>query len=527
MLALGTGATSAGADVPVHVDAFPQGLHSTLPTEPPAKGIGEPFTPGGQQIHAAALDNDEPGGALLMGRDFTTVQDTTGAGLSAGEPHLACNDPDSGTPALVATVWYRFKGTGGNVLINTLGSDFDTVLAVYRSTSLDPTTAFCDDDFPGQTWSEVYMPTVAGADYLIQVGGCGGGGCGASTGDLQLTVLGSDERRSPGPLAANGIGSTIGTYIDSVQEPRTCQGVGYASTLWYRFTVSRPGTVSFTMNTNDGGFRPVARIYPVASTTPLPSCGVGTGASPIASFKQYVQAGTYLIQIGGVNGEWGLFSYTFSFAPNNNVDGDPENWPADCNDNDKTVYHGAHDGADGKNNDCDAFTDEDYDGDFFESRTAGGKDCNDRNRHINPDAKERKGNRVDEDCDNVKEDWPELEVNVAPFVEPDGGVWRFRTLPIGPLPKGSRLRVSCSRGGCPRGSYKKRFKRRVANFTGAISYARRIAMGRRTVVEVRITARHKQGKVVQFKLRRTGGRLQPKRFEKCLRLGSRRASKCA
>ena len=105
------------------------------------------------------------------------------------EPQPVCPDPDSGNPALVDTVWYRFKGTGGNVLVNTLGSDFDTVLAVYRSTSLTPATAFCDDDpaeddFPGETWSEVYMPTVAGADYLIQVGGCGGAGCGDSEGGL-------------------------------------------------------------------------------------------------------------------------------------------------------------------------------------------------------------------------------------------------------------------------------------------------------------------------------------------------------
>ena len=96
-------------------------------------------------------------------------------------------------------------------------------------------------------------------------------------------------------------------------------------------------------------------------------CGVGTGASPIAAFDATIKAGSYLIQVGGVGGEWGLFSYSFSFTPNNNEDGDPEPWPRDCNDKDRTMYHGAHDGPDGKDNDCDAFTDEDFDNDFYES----------------------------------------------------------------------------------------------------------------------------------------------------------------
>ena len=47
----------------------------------PVKGIGEPFEAAHGQIHAAALANDEPAGALLMGRDFSTAQDTTGAEL--------------------------------------------------------------------------------------------------------------------------------------------------------------------------------------------------------------------------------------------------------------------------------------------------------------------------------------------------------------------------------------------------------------------------------------------------------------
>jgi hypothetical protein len=522
MLALGIGATTARADVPIHVEPFTGGLHDALPADAPVKAVGEPFALAQGQVHAAALANDEPAGALLMGRDFSTTQNTTGAVL-LNEPEPICPDPDSSDQAVVDTVWYRFKGTGGNVLINTLGSDFDTVLVVYRSTSLVPATAFCDDDpdqddFPGETWSEVYMPTVAGADYLIQVGGCAAAACAPTEGELGLTVLGSDERRTPGPLSANGVGSTIGTYIDNLQEPRTCQGVGYASTLWYRFTVTRPGKVSFSMNTNNGNFRPAARIYPVASTTPLAPCGVGTGASPIAAFDATINAGTYLIQVGGVDGEWGLFSYSFRFAPNNNVDRDRESWPADCNDNDPTIYHGAHDGRDGKNNDCDAFTDEDYDGDFYESRAAGGEDCNDRNRAINPKAKEKAGNGVDEDCKNGPR-FRQLPTDLkSAFHTSDLSLDSLEVYPVKP---GSTVKVKCRGGGCDRRSLKKFFPRAKGKFSlmSAFGDVNFLAGAR---LEIRVTKPFWIGKV--FTLRRQGNGV-PERT-RCVRPGKKRLRKC-
>jgi hypothetical protein len=70
----------------------------------------------------------------------------------------------------------------------------------------------------------------------------------------------------------------------------------------------------------------------------------------------------------------------------------------DCNDNDSTVYPGAEEVCDGKDNNCDGRTDEgfpDTDGDGY---TDCGGDCDDTNPHIHPRAQEVCDGK-DNDCD--------------------------------------------------------------------------------------------------------------------------------
>jgi hypothetical protein len=69
-----------------------------------------------------------------------------------------------------ATVWYRFTAArSGTMQIDTTGSNFDTVLAVYAG-PVGPAEVACNDDSAGLT-SEVTVEVVEGVSYDVMVGG--------------------------------------------------------------------------------------------------------------------------------------------------------------------------------------------------------------------------------------------------------------------------------------------------------------------------------------------------------------------
>ena len=74
------------------------------------------------------------------------------------------------------TVWYKVTGTGSPITVDTAGSDFDTVVAVYAGAANADATVVCVDDSPvnpfGRTLqASATFPTVAGTTYWIQIGG--------------------------------------------------------------------------------------------------------------------------------------------------------------------------------------------------------------------------------------------------------------------------------------------------------------------------------------------------------------------
>jgi len=94
--------------------------------------------------------------------------------------------------------------------------------------------------------------------------------------------------------------------------------------------------------------------------------------------------------------------------PNTDNDGDGSLSGDDCDDNDATVYPGATEVCDGKDNDCnDVIDDLDADGDGYysdcEEETAEAGDCDDSNASINPAATEV-CDGVDNDCNDIVDD---------------------------------------------------------------------------------------------------------------------------
>lgn len=110
----------------------------------------------------------------------TTLRvDTAGATTEPGEPS-ACGP-------IGATLWYvagLTEAAAGPLTIDTAGSDFDTVLAVYTGPdlrTLEPVD--CNDDATGYgLQSRIDFVAVPGLTYFVQVGGYEG-----TTGLLALT----------------------------------------------------------------------------------------------------------------------------------------------------------------------------------------------------------------------------------------------------------------------------------------------------------------------------------------------------
>ena len=112
----------------------------------------------------------------------------TGTNIAAtkevGEP----NNPDS--PTSIRSVWYRWQAPStGSVTIDTLGSDFDTVLAVYTGSSVSGLTLVAnnDDAVPNSVLtSSVTFSATQGTIYQITVNGFDNGGSLGDTGNIKL-----------------------------------------------------------------------------------------------------------------------------------------------------------------------------------------------------------------------------------------------------------------------------------------------------------------------------------------------------
>jgi hypothetical protein len=128
----------------------------------------------------AAPSNDTPAGAtrLRVGTLLSNVR--TGTAVRRPEARCDEDDPDVGTwPVPIRrTVWYRMRGTGAKLSIDTAGSDFDTVVGVYTRRDGVMRRVGCVNNvqlgvsvYAQTLQAKISFPTVAGRDYFIQVGG--------------------------------------------------------------------------------------------------------------------------------------------------------------------------------------------------------------------------------------------------------------------------------------------------------------------------------------------------------------------
>ena len=236
----------------------------------------------------------------------STSQSTSGATLETGEPRPCAS--------IGGTVWFTWTpSTSGTATIDTMGSGYDTALAVYTGSSLSGlTTVACNDDISSSDLdSRVSFSATAGVTYRIQAGGYNG-----ATGSLTLKVTAPAAVSCSGPAnncfstattvtKGSSTGqSTSGATLES-GEPRPCGSIG--ATVWFTYTPTTSGTV--TIDTMGSGFDTVLAVYTGSSLTGLSNVACNDDLAWYDLDSRVSFSGTagvtYRIQAGGYSGATG------------------------------------------------------------------------------------------------------------------------------------------------------------------------------------------------------------------------------
>ncbi len=209
-----TFAASASVSAPptvVRVEFFLNGLPVGVDSNAPFTATVSSPVAGTQLVYAVATDslgrtgysptntvvfivdplvNNNFANRIELGTPAHVTGNNTGAGTEGGEP-----TSQFGGGVFIqwgATLWYKWTAPfRGSVTIDTLGSEFDTVLSVYTGTAVNGLTLVQrNNDFGGTSGSLVSFAVTAGTEYQIQVGGWRpfGPGTVAQTGAFQLNL---------------------------------------------------------------------------------------------------------------------------------------------------------------------------------------------------------------------------------------------------------------------------------------------------------------------------------------------------
>ncbi|BET65195.1 hypothetical protein ASA1KI_01130 [Opitutales bacterium ASA1] len=197
----------------------------------------------------------------LVGASAQTSGTNTGATAEAGEPIHAGATPRR-------SVWWTWTApTTGSVAVDTFGSAFDTVLSIYRGSSLATLTSIAsNDDASGSRQSRTTFTAEAGVAYAIAVDSAG-----ADSGAVTLRLLqgGGDgtppviTRQPPEVSALEGFAASI--YVGATgTPPLTYQ--------WWRNGAPLDGATSPLLyipasQLSDGGSYFVVVTNPFGSTT--------------------------------------------------------------------------------------------------------------------------------------------------------------------------------------------------------------------------------------------------------------------
>ena len=266
--------------------------------------------------------------------------DTTGAGVEGCSSIETC---EVGSVGVSNTVWYEYvPDISGRMEIDTFGSDYNTVLAVFEycpgspPICASPDQLACNDDFAFGTTSQVILDVVAGDQYIIKVSDYnttdGGGMLNFNLRWSPFNDACEDATLITTPNFAPPPSSTQNAQTDLCEALESCEvnNIGVSNSVWYEYVACSDGTID--ISTDGSSFDTVLSIFdkcgfffavdfPCNFGEPAPvelvcddDSGIGVN-SLIADFP-VVAGESYIIKVADYNTSIGggmlFFNVTFS-----------------------------------------------------------------------------------------------------------------------------------------------------------------------------------------------------------------------
>jgi hypothetical protein len=225
-----------------------------------------------------------PGGVVTFNPALAI---TTGA---INELCSALETCEVGAVGVSNSVWYSYTPTlAGTIVIDTFGSDFNTVLSVFTGcgSGFPPfcsvtTQLACNDDFFFGNTSQVILDVEAGESYIIKVADYNGADGGGIL-DFNLRWIPPNDVCGDATLITTRsfnppVFSTIHADTEVCEALESCEvnGVGVSDTVWYEFVACADGAI--TIDTNGSTYDTVLSIFT--------KCGVFVGVDIPCNFGQ-------------------------------------------------------------------------------------------------------------------------------------------------------------------------------------------------------------------------------------------------
>ncbi|MBN1772307.1 MAG: DUF4215 domain-containing protein [Deltaproteobacteria bacterium] len=255
--------------------------------------------------------NDTCGGAMMLTLG-TPARGTTCAAHDDYTPPGTCVGSSS-TPAPDVTYVFRLT-TRSNVVLDTVGTAWDTVLYLYAA-ACSGTPIACNDDGGGSGTTSRISITLDPGTYYVVVDGYFTTNTGPFVLNSTATVSG-DECLDAIPLtlaATGGRTTATGSTAAYTNSTGSCGGTGTpARDVWYTFTLARRELVF--INTYGSAFDTQLGL--------LTSCG---GLAPVCEdddcstqqdqIARNLAAGTYYVLMDGWNGASGNYTLNIEHLP--------------------------------------------------------------------------------------------------------------------------------------------------------------------------------------------------------------------